>query len=89
MVLDLKATLPNGAKRLQQKFNVTLKELIVHLPSTFYLLVSLLIGARTLKQSLSEVIINQSNSLITFDTELKTTLTLNLLMVLPVAPPPP
>ena len=36
-------------------------------------LVSLLIGcksgARTLNQSLSEVIINQSNSLITFDTQ--------------------
>ena len=31
-------------------------------------------GARTLTQSLSEVIINQSNSLITFDTQLKTTL---------------
>ena len=41
-------------------------------------LVSLLIGwksgARTLNQSLSEVIINQSNSLISFDTQLKTTL---------------
>ena len=41
-------------------------------------LVSLLIGwkngARTLNQSLSEVIINQTNSLITFDTQLKNTL---------------
>ena len=41
-------------------------------------LVSLLIGwksgARTLNQSLSEVMQNQSNSLITFDTQLKTTL---------------
>ena len=31
-------------------------------------------GARTLSQSLSEVLINQSNSLITFDTQLKATL---------------
>ena len=41
-------------------------------------LVSLLIGwkngARTLNQSLNEVIIDQSNYLITFDTQLKTTL---------------
>ena len=41
-------------------------------------LVSLLIGwksdARTLNQSLSELIINKSNLLITFDTQLKTTL---------------
>ena len=41
-------------------------------------LVSLLIGwkngAKTLNQSLNEVIINQSNSLITFDTQLKTDL---------------
>ena len=41
-------------------------------------LVSLLIGlkngARTLNQSLSEVIMNQSNYLITFDTQLKTAL---------------
>ena len=43
-------------------------------------LVSLLIGwkngARTLNQSLSELIINQSNYLITFDTQLKTALLL-------------
>ena len=31
-------------------------------------------GARTLNQSLSEVMQNQSNSLITFDTQLKTAL---------------
>ena len=45
-------------------------------------LVSLLIGwkrgARILKQSLSEVMQNQSNSLITFDTQLKTALLLTL-----------
>ena len=36
------------------------------------LLIGWKIGARTLNQSLSEVIVNQSNSLITFDTQLKT-----------------
>ena len=44
-------------------------------------LVSLVIGwksgARTLNQSLSEVMQNQGNSLITFDTQLKTALTAN------------
>ena len=48
-------------------------------------LVSLLIGwksgARTLNQSLSEVIINQSNYLITFDTQLKTALLIDLLQI--------
>ena len=34
-------------------------------------------GARTLNQSLSEAMPNQSNSLITFDTQLKTALNLN------------
>ena len=33
ILIDLKATLPNGAKRLQQKFNFTRKE-----PSEIYLL---------------------------------------------------
>ena len=38
------------------------------------LLISLKSGARTLNQSLSEVLQNQSNSLITFDFQLKTAL---------------
>ena len=57
-------------------------------PEPRLVLVSLLIdwknGARTLNQSLSEVIINQSNYLITFDTQLKTALIIIIIIIVVV-----